>query len=315
MSAIFIHLDFSRNYSHADVISEMSPALKAIPGDDVFFSIDFTNITTLLYSDLLTLIVSLITTLKKEGINVKGNIRIDRKSDHVKYASRINFFKNLGLDIPESFTRNESSGAFTEILEFNQENIYNLQEQINLILHEKANIAKEVLELLYYCLNEIMDNVLVHSGLNHGWVCAQSFAKNKEIRLIICDNGVGIHQSLATSPNPEYANLSEDKALELCIRKGVTNGKGLGFGLFATSMFVKENGGDLLVYSGSYFLRNEGTELYVKEGSRWKGTVVYLRINTEIAVDYKLIMPKDHSLPDDYQDFIDDHFGVNNDLW
>lgn len=156
---------------------------------------------------------------------------------------------------------------------------------------------------------------LVHSGLNHGWVCAQSFAKNKEIRLIICDNGVGIHQSLATSPNPEYANLSEDKALELCIRKGVTNGKGLGFGLFATSMFVKENGGDLLVYSGNYFLRNEGTEFYVKEGSRWKGTVVYLRINTEIAVDYKLIMPKDHSLPDDYQDFIDDHFGVNNDLW
>jgi len=40
-----------------------------------------------------------------------------------------------------------------------------------------------------------------------------------------------------------------------------------------------------------------------------------LRINTEIAVDYKLIMPAHHNLPDDYQDFIDIHFGVNNDLW
>jgi hypothetical protein len=176
-------------------------------------------------------------------------------------------------------------------------------------------VSVEVLQLIFYCLGEIMDNIIVHSGRDAGWLAAQYYPKSREIRLIICDHGNGIHQSLTSNSESAYQNVREHEALELCIQRGVTNGKGLGFGLYATSQFVTKNGGDLLIYSGNHYLELENGGITVKEGPYWKGTLVALRINTDVIVEYKSIMPTDHTLPDDYQFFIDKYFGENNDLW
>ncbi len=37
--------------------------------------------------------------------------------------------------------------------------------------------------------------------------------------------------------------------------------------------------------------------------------------NTNIPVDYHSIMPTHHTLPDDYQFYIDKFFGDDNELW
>lgn len=89
----------------------------------------------------------------------------------------------------------------------------------------------------------------------------------------------------------------------------------MGFGLFATSQFILKNSGKLLLYSGAHYLKAENGGYQIFNGSNWKGTVVSLKINTNIAVDYKSIMPVNHTLPDDYQFFIDKFFGENNELW
>ncbi len=315
MALISINIDFRKYYSHPQLVADLAPAFNAQPGDEVNITIVLQTYYRLLYADFLLLVVSLINHLKQNGIKVSGLVNADENDEKVKYASRLNFFQQIGLKFPESFVRHSGTGRFTEIKTFDAESIYSLQDQLNIILYENSDISREVLQLLYYCLNEIMDNVLVHSKLNNGWVCAQFFRRGKEIRLIICDTGDGIHRSLTTNPKSKYPNITEQEALNLCIQRGVTNGEGFGFGLFVTSQFIKENGGELLVYSGNHFLRNVGRNYEVVEGPKWQGTVVFLKINTDIAVDYQLVMPEGHSLPNDYQEFIEKHLGLDNNLW
>jgi hypothetical protein len=82
---------------------------------------------------------------------------------------------------------------------------------------------------------EIMDNALNHSafpdfGNGNGWCCSQLFPGSDEIRLLICDSGVGIHKSLTSHPESKYKELNEKEALEMCTEKGITNSEGMGFG-------------------------------------------------------------------------------------
>lgn len=71
----------------------------------------------------------------------------------------------------------------------------------------------------------------------------------------------------------------------------------------------------MLLYSGCHYLEIGTDRSVVGEGSYWPGTLVAMRIRTDIPVDYTDIMPDKHTLPDDYQFFIDKFFGENNELW
>lgn len=132
---------------------------------------------------------------------------------------------------------------------------------------------------------------------------------------MICDNGIGIREALKNGKRKDYRHISEAEALSLCIQRGVTNGQGLGFGLYATSRFIQLNNGDMLLYSGNHSLAINGENVAVSKGDFWPGTLVAMRIRTNIPVNYKDIMPADHTLPDDYQFFIDQFFGEDNELW
>jgi anti-sigma regulatory factor (Ser/Thr protein kinase) len=244
----------------------------------------------------------------------KVKIAIDIIGEN-SFASRVNFYKLLGFDFKEGYIRRKSIGRFIEIKKFNQDGIYQLQEEINMILYQVKSISKEVLQLLFYCLNEIMDNVINHANIGSGWVSAQYFPLLKEIRLIICDNGIGIHAALTKNPLSKYKHLSEIESLKECIERGVTNGKGLGFGLFATAQFILKNKGHLLIYSGNYHLMNKTDTYEVSKGDFWQGTLIQLRIKTNNVVNYKDIMPVHHTLPDDYNFFVEKYFGDDNELW
>src|SRR5690606_31274794 len=133
------------------------------------------------------------------------------------------------------------------------------------------------------------------------WVCAQFYPNRREIRLMICDSGVGVLETLRNGEREEYRGVSEADALNLCIQRGVTNGRGLGFGLYATSRFSQLNQGEMLLYSGHHYLEIGPDHSVVGRGSYWPGTLVAMRIRTDISVDYMDIMPAHHTLPDDYQ--------------
>ncbi len=308
MAELEINILFNNNLSHIDLIQMVSPVYKLEAGDTLHLNVTFSG--NIVHSESLLILASLVNFLRSKQVLVSIDIH-----GSSTYASRVDFYKLIDIPFEERYARRDSTGRFIELKAFDEDSLYRLQDELNMVLYQKGTIAKEILELLSYCICEIMDNVLVHSGLSSGWLAAQYFPAAKEIRLTIRDYGDGIHHSLTNQPGSAFMGLSEAEALDLCIQRGVTNGKGLGFGLFATSQFILKNMGDLLVYSGNHYLFAQQGEYNVREGEYCKGTVVSLRINTNIPVDYKEIMPENHSLPDDYDFFIEKFFGEDNELW
>ena len=51
------------------------------------------------------------------------------------------------------------------------------------------------------------------------------------LKILIADDGKGIRASL--SENAKYKDIDEGEALRLCLKDSVTDGKGMGFGLYA----------------------------------------------------------------------------------
>lgn len=308
MNSIEINIDFSQIRSYRALIHFFQEAHSLVENDTIYLLLDFSS-NSFVHSDHLLTVVVIVNYFRAKGIIVTIDVR-----GECNYAARVNFFNLLGLSYSESFTRRGNVGRFIELSSFTEDSTYTLQDNLTMILHQLP-IDIEVKHLMFYCLAEIMDNVLIHSRQENGWMCTQFYPSAKKIRLMICDNGVGILNALQSGDRQEYRDINEADALELCVQRGVTNGLGLGFGLYATSRFIQLNGGEMLLCSGHHTLDINGDQSTVSHGSYWPGTIVALLIHTDIPVDYQDIMPGHHTLPDDYQFFIDKFFGEDNELW
>ena len=130
------------------------------------------------------------------------------------------------------------------------------QAYIDSISHQ--SICEEgVLKSLIWCINEVMDNVLVHSESEYGMVMAQYHPQKKHIAFCIYDSGIGIHNSMK---NSVHHPKEEIDSLSLAVQEGVGDGKGQGNGLFGLFEIVKENHGRLTLSSGgaSIMLLDDG---------------------------------------------------------
>lgn len=319
LDPINITIDFRYIISHNDLVIALSPTVEAKPLQEVHFDINLNTYSSLLYSDYLLLIISVVKRLRALNVVVKGNfVNFKKDSKLVKYASRVNFFKLIGIEYKEDFDRHPTGEKFTEILEFNDKNSYKIYEDVMRILI-KDEINEEMLKLLYYCIWEVIDNSLRHSNSDGslsngtGYISCQYFPKNKQIRLIIADTGQGIHKALTSHPNSKFQHLSQKEAVEKSIIRGVTNSTGRGFGLWATSTLVKENGGILIIQSDNHQLKQE-SELEIIQTEKWQGTLTFLSINTNVPVDYNLLFDTD-TQSDSYGEFKEKLFGNLDELW
>ena len=119
-------------------------------------------------------------------------------------------------------------------------------------LNKTARLAKGVKLCFIWCLNEVMDNVLNHSGTGgnvSGYVMVQYLMENKLLKVCVFDLGIGLKESFAGS---RYAPKSDSEAIELAIRKNVTSGNGQGNGLWGLRCLVGQSPkGKLHIRSGS----------------------------------------------------------------
>jgi len=309
-------IDFNRISSHDDLLAAMAP-LDDLERDDVLYLEIDLNGLGLIYPDLLLLLVARVEGLKKNRVEVSCSlVNLVSNSSRVNYASRINFFDFLGINLEEGFVRRDGQGRFIEISAFTETNIYSVFDDIMRILMVNG-VNEDMLVVLHSCLNEILDNTLNHSspefryGAGTGFIIAQFFPTAREIRIMIADTGQGIHAALTGHPNSRFRDLSEPEAVSRCIEKGVTNSLGLGFGLWATSQMMVKNQGDFKIYSGSSCLRNG--ELL--ESPHWNGTINYLRINTDIPVNHIEIFGEKSDQLDMFQEFKHSQFGNLENLW
>lgn len=122
---------------------------------------------------------------------------------------------------------------------------------VNVMLGAIPELNRADLAAFEWAVNEITDNVLVHSESPiGGLVQVSTFLKNrKRVQFVVADAGIGIPVSLRTG-HPEIS--SDTEALDSAIREGVTRDPlvGQGNGMFGSYEICSRSGGEFLVDSG-----------------------------------------------------------------
>lgn len=145
-----------------------------------------------------------------------------------------------------------------------------------------------VLKSLIWCINEVMDNVLVHSNEKCGYVMVQLHPTSGHVAICISDTGIGIFNTLKGSPH--YPKCALD-ALTLALQEGVGDGLGQGNGLFGLFQIVKSNGGRLGLTSGPACIHLEGNspirkfDTFPYTNKRNQGTIVDFQLDLNRQVD------------------------------
>ena len=171
---------------------------------------------------------------------------------------------------------------------FDAKNIYDVYHRIVGVLTQHIDIETTVLQAMSYCFYEVLDNVLTHSGKELGTVITNYNAEKHLLDFLVADDGKGIRESLAE--NEEYATISEAEALTKCIQDSVTDGKGMGFGLYSTSLLARDAGVRFEIYSGTHKLVCRDNAFSIEEAPLWQGTVVFMEITTNKEIDPKEVV-------------------------
>lgn len=161
-------------------------------------------------------------------------------------------------------------------------------------------IEVSVLQALSYCLYEMMDNVHIHSGKPLGTAMTYYDNDQKTLSILIADDGMGVRASL--SENEIYKNITEAEALKMCLEDKITDGKGLGFGLYTTSRLVDSIGKEFILHSGNHKLvRKDGAESVVENGY-WQGTLIFMVIGTGEEIDPNQIVDHRADAAEEYNE-------------
>lgn len=122
---------------------------------------------------------------------------------------------------------------------------------VNAILGGIPDIRRENFAALEWAVNELTDNVIVHSESSiGGLVQVSSFKRNaKIVEFTIADAGLGIPTTLRSGGN---FSGSDTDALDRAIREGVTRDKsiGQGNGLYGSYQICSHSGGAFQIESG-----------------------------------------------------------------
>lgn len=189
---------------------------------------------------------------------------------------------------------------------FDEKNIYDVYHRVVSVLTQHLDIETTVLEAMSYCFYEILDNVLIHSGKELGTVITQYDPKDHVLGFLIADDGIGVQASLAE--NEKYANISEPEALKICIEDTVTDGKGMGFGLYSTFRLNSKAGLLLEVRSGSHTMQVKNGEVTAIETEPWQGTIVYMQLQTDKEINPAEVVANRTNVAEQYKEaFLNDN--------
>jgi len=166
---------------------------------------------------------------------------------------------------------------------FDEKNIYDVYQRVVGVLTQYIDIETTVLQAMSYCFYEILDNVLTHSGKELGTVLTHYDSANHILSFLVADDGIGVRASL--SENEEYSNISEPDALKMCIKDSITDGKGMGFGLYSTSLLARDAGLIFEVRSGKHTMQVQDGVEETKDSDFWQGTIVYLQLHTNKEIN------------------------------
>ena len=199
-----------------------------------------------------------------------------------------------------------------DIFTFDSESINDECNAIVSNLLKIHDIELSVVQSFNYCLYEVLDNVLTHSGKNSGVLVSRYAAEKQQIQVLVADDGMGIHRSL--TENDLYKDLTEAEALQHVILDKVTDGKGMGFGLYSTKNLITFAGGTLVIASGQHKLVYDGLQSSVCENEKTEGTVVFLAVNANREINANDVVDNRTDCAADFNEVFLDDDDLDN-LW
>lgn len=210
---------------------------------------------------------------------------------------------NLSILIKQYFS---SKSEEITIDVFDEKNIYAVYQHVVSILTQYIDIETTVLQAMSYCFYEILDNVLTHSRKEMGTVITHYDHTNHILSFLVADDGIGVRESL--TENEKFAKVSEVEALRMCIQDKITDGKGMGFGLFSTALLARDAGLRFEIRSGAHtLLVQDGVESVI-ESDFWQGTVVYLQLHTNKEINPAEVVANRTDVASQYNDtFLNDN--------
>lgn len=139
-----------------------------------------------------------------------------------------------------------------------------------------------------WCISEIMDNVVLHSGSSAGYFMVQYLQKERLLKTCVFDLGQGI---LASFKNSQYSPSDAIEAVKLAVEPNVTSGNGQGNGLYGLREIVKQSSnGRLQITSGDgkYVLSTGGKEEVSEKAGVIAGFSGATSVDFQVVVDDSL---------------------------
>lgn len=195
---------------------------------------------------------------------------------------------------------------------FDDRNIQLVYRRLVEVLIHQPEVETTLLQAMSYCFYEVLDNVLIHSGKTVGIVITNYAKEEHLIQILVADDGMGIQASLAQ--NSEYSSITEPQALEYCIKDRVSDGKGMGFGLYSTSRLINTAGHKLIIRSGNHTLSANG-DMQIAESEPWTGTIVYFELRSNMDIDPSSVVDHRTDPAEEFNElFLEDDPGLDK-LW
>ncbi len=202
------------------------------------------------------------------------------------YLSRMDVFEVLGVSFTEKFDRLPEAGRFipVKLIEDYDGCSAAVNAVCDLVIHQFDD-ARQFLPALEWAVNEITDNILIHSeSATPGVVCAQFYPQRKRLEVGICDMGRGLRASLGEAMTLD----SDEEAIHQATKRGVTRDStvGQGNGLAGSLDIAKVNGGAFEICTGAVTCRFTADGLAkVTAHEHMPGTGVALSLKTDRPVD------------------------------
>lgn len=166
---------------------------------------------------------------------------------------------------------------------FDEKTIDAVYKHVVQILMQHMDIETTVLEAFGYCFYEILDNVIIHTDKQLGTVLTHYNPNAHTLSILVADDGIGVRASLAK--NEKYSGIAEEEALRICIEDKVTDGVGMGFGLYSASLLDQKVGLQFEIRSGNYTMQVTDGVVSTRESDFWQGTIVYMQLQTDKEIN------------------------------
>jgi len=242
------------------------------------------------------------------GLKKNYNIHIINYG-HLSYPSHMGFFKSMGIDFGKSPRREEFKYNYIPIRIIDSKNIKETASKLNIHYGEflenyfvpdflkilTNKLTQNVIEILKYCLREIIRNIIEHSDCEKFGICGQFYFQRNQIALAVVDRGIGLKKSLEFNPKLEI--LDDKQAIQLALKQGVSGKvysgmknkpKGIwansGYGLYMTSSICQMDG-EFTIVSGEFGCHfNNNVQNFFR--SSYHGTALSMSIS--LNLNYKL---------------------------